>query len=276
MNPAITVGSDNHLWITQETADAPNPHTITCVKTDGMTCGEYRIPYVPAIDDPLFRTGRWLWDITAADNGYLYFTERYADRIGCFDPRVADPVTGFKSCGEWLTATPHSEPFEITQAPDGNLYFTEYAANKIGCLTKSGVRCGEWAVEGTPTGITVGPDNELWFTESDGDKVARFSVSEHKVTAEAPVASGSQPWGITKGPPGDYAVWFTERGGNKVARFSVLDLDVFHYPPEEFLVPTANSEPSGITVGPDHRIWFVEANRSAPPSKIGRTTRAYP
>jgi virginiamycin B lyase len=281
-NPHITVGSDGHLWVTQTyPSSTKGPHTITCLTKDGGPCGVYQIPYVAAIDDPIAATGRWLWGITSADNGRLYYTERYASRIGCFDPRdlITIPGSGtvnFKSCGEQLTTTLNSEPFEITQALDGNLYFTEYAKNQIGCMTKTLERCGEWPVTGTPTGLTVGPDNELWFTESGGNKVARFSVSKHEVTAEVPLASGSQPWDITKGPPGDYAVWFTERGGNKIARFSVLDLDVFHYPPEEFPVPTANSEPAGIAVGPDHHIWFTEANPSAPPSKIGRTTRAYP
>jgi hypothetical protein len=38
----------------------------------------------------------------------------------------------------------------------------------------------------------------------------------------------------------------------------------------EFTVPTANSEPRGITAGPDGNIWFTEAHAN----KIGRITPA--
>jgi streptogramin lyase len=293
-NPNIAVGSDNNLWITKSTSQqSDGTHVITCVKMSGDPCGKYVIPYDQPVDadtDVVKAGGRWLWGITAADNGYLYFTERYASRIGCFDPRVKvfDQRTGkdnFKSCGEWRTTTGHSDPREITQGRNGNLYFTEYAANRIGCLTPTGADCFETLIptaESGPFGITVAPDGEgtdLWFTEAERDKIGRFSVTERKVIAEVQLPEGSYPVGITKGPPGDHSVWFTERDGNKIGR---LRTDLYRYPPEEFPIPTPNSEPAAITVGPDHRIWFTEAYRidhatgRFGTSKIGFTSFANP
>jgi streptogramin lyase len=263
--PDIAVGSDNHLWITRSNPPISGEgHTVIGITTSGTVYAVYVLPYVPAIDDPLSQSGskgRWLWAITAADNGYLYFTERYASRIGCFKPGPSPTRCGENADwpADWPTATPDSDPTDITQGPDGNLYFTEHKANKIGCLTPTGSYCGEWPAPGAPYGITVGPDGHLWFTESDGDKIGRFNLTSKTVDVEVPLTAGSQPSGITQGPPGDYAVWFTEKAGNKIARLSVLALEVFHYPPQEFLVPTPKSEPTGITVGPDHHIWFVES-----------------
>jgi virginiamycin B lyase len=85
-------------------------------------------------------------------------------------------------------------------------------------------------------------------------------------------SSTSNPNGITMGPDG--ALWFTEAGA--------LDINLNPLGPSkigrittggtvtEFATPAANSDPRGITVGPDGNLWFAEAAGN----NIGRITTA--
>ncbi|MGH7264948.1 MAG: virginiamycin B lyase family protein, partial [Candidatus Rokuibacteriota bacterium] len=56
--------------------------------------------------------------------------------------------------------------------------------------------------------------------------------------------------------------WFTEGPGNKIGRITPAGVIT------EFSIPTANSNPRGITAGPDGNLWFTEASSA----KIGRMT----
>jgi streptogramin lyase len=60
----------------------------------------------------------------------------------------------------------------------------------------------------------------------------------------------------------DGALWFTELNGNKIGRVTITGTFT------EFPIPTANSQPHGITAGPDGALWFAEFNGN----KIGRIT----
>jgi virginiamycin B lyase len=58
-------------------------------------------------------------------------------------------------------------------------------------------------------------------------------------------------------------VWFTEFAGNNIGRITPAGVIT------EFPLPTADSEPIGITTGPDGNLWIAEQR-----SKIGRITPA--
>ena len=57
-------------------------------------------------------------------------------------------------------------------------------------------------------------------------------------------------------------MWFTEKGKSKIGRITMSGT-VTEYP-----IPTAASNPRGITGGPDGNVWFTEESGS----KIGRIT----
>jgi virginiamycin B lyase len=57
-------------------------------------------------------------------------------------------------------------------------------------------------------------------------------------------------------------LWFTEKEGNRIGRIT-LDGEI-----AEFAVPTANSGPDGIVLGPDGNVWFSEGNAD----RIARVT----
>jgi virginiamycin B lyase len=84
--------------------------------------------------------------------------------------------------------------------------------------------------------------------------------------------SNSNPNDITTGPDG--ALWFTEEGAfdmnrnplgpSKIGRITTGGAIT------EFATPAANSDPRGITVGPDGNLWFAETLGN----NIGRITTA--
>ena len=60
-------------------------------------------------------------------------------------------------------------------------------------------------------------------------------------------------------------LWLTEMNGNRIGHFGTADpATITELPP----LPTADSQPMEITVGPDSNLWFTESNAN----QIGRIT----
>ena len=70
------------------------------------------------------------FDIAAAPDGAMWFTEFHAGRIGRITP--AGKIT------EYQVPTPGAEPYQIAVGPDGTAWFTEYNTTKIGSVTSHG------------------------------------------------------------------------------------------------------------------------------------------
>jgi virginiamycin B lyase len=88
---------------------------------------------------------------------------------------------------------------------------------------------------------------------------APASQAASDVITEHSTAPGSGPRELTLAPSGN-AVWFTEASSGTLGDVS----DQGRY--SRFFIPTKNSQPSGITAGPDGNIWFTESSGN----KIGR------
>jgi virginiamycin B lyase len=194
--------------------------------------------------------------IAVGADGALWFTAEGTNKIG--------RITTTGTITEFAVPTPNSAPVGIVAGPDGALWFTELVGNQLGRITTDGA-LSEYSVPtpgSHPQGITVGPDGAIWFTELASNKIGR--ISPGGIFTEFPLASAAGPLFIITGPDG--ALWFTESAaaGNKIGRITTKGVIT------EFAVPTANSEPYGITVGPDGALWFTE--RMA--KKIGRITTA--
>ena len=147
------------------------------------------------------------YGITAGPDGNVWFTERYAERIGRISPDGA--ITEFSTADVWPTG--------IAAGSDGNLWFTEWLSDNIGRVTPQGV------ITEFPSGaaydIAAGPDGNLWFTETNGNSIGRITT-EGAVT-EFPLPSPSRyPLGIAAGPDGN--LWFTEGSGTtQIGRITV-------------------------------------------------------
>ena len=167
------------------------------------------------------------------------------------------------SIGEFSLPDPDFRPGDITTGPDGNLWFTSLGTKpqigKVGRMTPAGV-VNEFSLPSNSfsNSITAGPDGNLWFKEPG--KIGRISptgtLREFPLSSSSLVDTtnwpetlyGSTLWcDITTGPDG--ALWFTEPGSppqnGKIGRISPTGTI------SEFPMPTAQTEPFGITAGPD-------------------------
>ncbi len=266
----ITTAEDR-IWFTQTyyKPEGKGP-SITGINTDGSFYARYTLPLDPAVDEIVAGKGkiRWLWAITHADNGRLYFTEKFSGRIGCFEPGSSPTPCGGKGEleADWTvvsTSDPtESELTDIVQGADGNLYFADKTREKIGCLTLSGDVIGEWDAPGNPVSLAAAPDGHVWFTASTGHYLGRLNLNSRTIDHQVILPPGSEPWDITIGPPDDSAVWYTLRGTNQIGRMEfgwtllyprdLIDLDPpLHYPGSQ------SKPPSGIAVGHDDRVWYT-------------------
>ena len=168
--------------------------------------------------------------------------------------------------------TANTMPNFIVSGPDGALWFAYANTNKIGRITTAGV-VTEFTVPTPSAGlgtITAGPDGALWFTDPLASKIGRITTSG--AVTEFALPANTNPFTIVAGPDG--ALWFTETGipgntagtftggGQKIGRITTSGVIT------EYAIPTANSNPFGITVGPDGALWFGEASGN----RIGRLT----
>jgi streptogramin lyase len=179
----ITAGPDGNLWFT-EPGYGPNgqvPSQVGRITPTG-TITQFLLGTIYHGDDirPM--------GITAGPDGYLWFTEAGATKIGRIN---AAGVPNYYSI-----PTASSQPYGITRGPDGNLWFTEsdYYANRVGRINlvpTAGTAvvhgadsfvvtttAGNPDVAGTPFSVTVtaydfprhidtGYHNTVHFTSSD-------------------------------------------------------------------------------------------------------------
>jgi virginiamycin B lyase len=105
--------------------------------------------------------------------------------------------------------------------------------------------------------------NKVWFSDRGTGRLGTVDSHGHVVEYQVPDApGGASPNGqvIVNG-----IVWFTDPPTNRIGR---LDPATGQF--TMFAVPTADSWPLGITVGPQGALWFTE--RLA--DKVGRMTTA--
>ena len=103
-----------------------------------------------------------------------------------------------------------------------------------------------------PIGIASGSDGNLWFVMSNGNAINSIAPSSHTVTAYPyTTISGAAALEITSDSNGN--LWFTQDQGNQVGEFNPTTGNFTEYP-----LPTPNSGPEGIKLGPDGNLWFTE------------------
>jgi virginiamycin B lyase len=161
--------------------------------------------------------------------------------------------------------TPHATSTPLPSATPAPVTPTA-TVTPFGVITEYRVP-GAWS---GPWDITLGPDGALWFVEYSVHKIGRLTTDGH--FAEYVIPSNPtklQLQSITSGP--DHALWFTEtptEGGQGITDSGVIGRITTGGHVTEFQLTTPNSQPVGITPGPDGALWFADCAGN----EIGRIT----
>lgn len=162
-----------------------------------------------------------------------------------------------------------SQPAAIAAGPDGNMWFGDRGSSYLGSIAPLIGTIDQYPIPPNSNrlsqGVVVLPNGELWFVESGLAKVAMVQISSLQLgtvnaVSEFQLAS-AQPGelrAIAQSPDGN--VWITEPQSDKVARVNV---DAVPITIDEFAVPTAHAQPTGIAAGPDGAMWFTESHGKA-------------
>jgi len=197
-------------------------------------------------------------EVATGPDGNLWFTEAAGNEIG-----KLNITTG--AVTQYAIPTANSDPFGIVAGPDGNLWFTEILGNKIGKITTSGsiteytvptVNSEPAGITSIAAGTTLGLFAGLYFAEETGNKIGYITTSGTFSEFTVPTAS-SQPFLVTTDGG---TVWFTEAAGQIGELFvrTIIPFRIIQV--REMPIPTANSHPEGITLGPDQNLWFTDAD----------------
>ncbi len=258
---SIVQGTDGNLWFTQQSASS-----VARVSPDGVIT-EFPTPTLSFPND-----------ITLGPDGNIWFSEGAAGQIAFITPAGVIKEIFFSSSGvgggiatgsdgniwftdltgnsvwrfdlatrnltSFLLPTANAFPGDITLGADGNLWFVEGGVGKIGRITPSGVITEFGNGLSLPYSIALGPDGNVWFT-------LRFSAQLGSITPAGVITFYPIPNSAEQIAPGlRDSLIFTEFGKNKIARITVDG--VVTEAPE---IPGSN--PTGITIGPDNKIWFL-------------------
>jgi streptogramin lyase len=207
-----------------------------------------------------FPSGATLSGITAGPDGDLWFQGSV---------NGSDVIGEMTNAGQVVALYPvtySGSSFNrngITTGLDGNIWFLDDGTNSVGvaCRVQTTI-CNhvgdvlEYVIKtprSRPYSIVSGPDGALWFTEIAGNNIGRITTKGKFVPSTGyPVAAGSAPYDIVPGTDGK-SLWFTENSGNNIGQISTSgEITVYQ-------IPTANSYPASITIGPDGAVWFTES-----------------
>ncbi len=203
------------------------------------------------------------WGIVTGVDGYLYFTENAASKIGKLS-------TG-GTFTELPTTTGAAAPQAIVSGPDNALWFTENAARKIGTVTTAfkSTTLTEYTIPAAfanakPAYITRGvPQNSLYFTDPGDNAIGEILVGGTFAGPFTIPTANSNPQGIATGPDGK--MWFTESSAGKIGMLNPAGNAI-----TEFALPNPAANPTSIVLAQDGAMWFSENIAGAP--KLGRLT----
>lgn len=156
-----------------------------------------------------------------------------------------------------------SQPGALVAGPDGNLWFTHLstAPSAVTRASSDGQSFDIFETRATgtgPQGIAAGPDGNVWYAKQGGI----IRATPDGGIRETNMPDGGDSGDIVTGPDGN--LWLTQPLNGKITRVTT-DLKF-----QDFAIPTPDSGPRAITVGPEGALWFTEA--AAASNKIARIT----
>ncbi len=188
-------------------------------------------------------------DPLAADDGSIWWTGQFANKLGRLDP-----ATG--AMHEFPLETPNSGPHGLVEDDDGNIWFTAVSQGYVGKLDPATGDVTEYHV---PEGVR-GPhtpifdqQGTLWFTMQSGH-VGRFVPETEEMTISATPTPGTYPYGIQVNSQG--VPWYVDFRGNRVGSIDPVTAEI-----TEYELPYPDSRPRRIALTPDDAVWYTDYTR---------------
>jgi streptogramin lyase len=232
-------GPSLNLWFTET-----NVGQVAQITISGPPYTEYALPTPsPGPASSPRPTG-----IVLAPDGNIWVTDPGTNSIWRIRQIHARPFVLFKQ----IALTGNAQPGAIVVGPDSALWFTEPGTNSIGRVPVSGAPVTEYSLgpgRSMPTGIASSNDG-LWITETKARQLVRMSVTG-VVTARYPLTGSMTPGALVQGIDGNF--YFSDPKANRIGQFIVRQKALHYYP-----IPTADSEPTAMTLGADHEIYVLE------------------
>jgi streptogramin lyase len=285
----ITPGADGNLWFTEgnSTTSPPNVGRITPAGeiTEFPVCLDFCLPndivqgpggvlYFTQNDPGLGRittSGEVLSDVAPMDEQGNPITDAIGNGIAAHDNDIW--FTDFNNNSLWrydatsgdftqfVVPTPGANPYDVAVDGNGIVWFTEFHRDQIGRLDPATRTFTETAVPGgSPRQIAIASDGKVWFTARFSNAVGYLDLDTNRVR-EFPLASGAGPEDIAAAADG--ALWVTQSNAGNIARITLSQDETTITISEGRSVK--NSEPFGITIGPDGNPWYtmLRANKVA-------------
>jgi streptogramin lyase len=148
---------------------------------------------------------------------------------------------GASSLPEWIDTVPAGNA-------NSGMWISVNAESKLEQVSTAGSGTAYTSQSG-PYGISADSLGNVWYATLSGNKIGVRRTDGSTGSWTIPT-SGSQPYGITEGPPGT-GMWFAEAAGNKIGNITSSGTIT------EYTIPTAASHPTGI-VSACGNLWFTE------------------
>ncbi|HEY4385165.1 MAG TPA: hypothetical protein VGN34_11935 [Ktedonobacteraceae bacterium] len=164
----------------------------------------------------------------------------------------------------------------FTSDHHGNLWFTLPASFAVGFVTPTGrftiyplpadAFAGQPSASARWAPITALPDGNLAFLLPPSPAVWKVSPSGGFTSYPVPAGFAVKDWNSSMVADTDKTLWFTDVTNNRLVHMLCRD----HF--ASYPIPTEDSRPASIILGPDHTIWFAETNTNLV-GRFDKTTR---
>ena len=188
-------------------------------------------------------------DPLAADDGSLWWTGQFTNRLGRLDPETG-------TMKEFPLDIPNSGPHGLVEDDAGGIWFTAVNEGYVGRLDPNTEDVEEFhvpeGVRGPHTPI-MDEQGTLWFTMQSGH-VGRLVPDTEEMTISPTPTSGTYPYGIqvnSKGVP-----WYVDFRGNRVGSVDPVTAEI-----TEYELPHPDSRPRRIALTPDDAVWYTDYTR---------------
>lgn len=232
---SITAGPDGNAWFTgyiTNSSGSPLDRSFAARVTLNGTITVFPLPTGNACRDFF---GTPACDITAGDDGNLYFTETQVKKIGRIT--TAGQITEFPINGSF--------PLMITTGDDGNVWWTNRITPTIGRITPAGT-VTEFPLPPAPTGKVNALLDITGDVEGDNTVTVAFTNSGTNqvgvVSANGTITQTDLPSGLTPGSIVSFGSTVVVTAGKSLVEFDPSDKSFVQHD-----VPAANGLPVELT-----------------------------